>query len=112
MGAIYRIAIFIKQKKVRTCGAHFLIIYNMCRLNQREGVAGNHEFFVGGNYNYLYAAIFSRDNFFFTEVLEVLRFVELHTEEFESQDEIELWQWNFFKQVFEDIDSILCLDIY
>ena len=26
--------------------------------------------------------------------------------------EIELWQWNFFKQVFEDIDSILCLDIY
>lgn len=28
------------------------------------------------------------------------------------QDEIELWQWNFFKQVFEDIDSILCLDIY
>ena len=27
-------------------------------------------------------------------------------------DEIELWQWNFYKQVFEDIDSILCLDIY
>ena len=26
--------------------------------------------------------------------------------------EIELWQWNFYKQVFEDIDSILCLDIY
>lgn len=28
------------------------------------------------------------------------------------QSELELWQWNFFKQVFEDIDSILCLDIY
>lgn len=28
------------------------------------------------------------------------------------QSEIELWQWNFYKQVFEDIDSILCLDIY
>ena len=28
------------------------------------------------------------------------------------QDELELWQWNFYKQVFEDIDSILCLDIY
>ncbi len=27
-------------------------------------------------------------------------------------DEIELWQWNFYKQVFEDIDSILCLEIY
>lgn len=27
-------------------------------------------------------------------------------------EEIELWQWNFYKQVFEDIDSILCLDIY
>lgn len=27
-------------------------------------------------------------------------------------EEIELWQWNFFKQVFEDIDSILCLDVY
>lgn len=27
-------------------------------------------------------------------------------------EEIELWQWNFFKQVFEDIDSILCLSIY
>ena len=26
--------------------------------------------------------------------------------------EIELWQWNFFKQVFEDIDSILCLSVY
>ena len=26
--------------------------------------------------------------------------------------EIELWQWNFFKQVFDDIDSICCLDIY
>lgn len=26
--------------------------------------------------------------------------------------EIELWQWNFFKMVFDDIDSILCLDIY
>lgn len=26
--------------------------------------------------------------------------------------EIELWQWNFYKQVFEDIDSILCLSIY
>lgn len=26
--------------------------------------------------------------------------------------EIELWQWNFFKQVFEDIDAILCLEIY
>lgn len=28
------------------------------------------------------------------------------------ESEIELWQWNFYKQVFEDIDSILCLDIY
>lgn len=28
------------------------------------------------------------------------------------ESEIELWQWNYFKQVFEDIDSILCLDIY
>ena len=26
--------------------------------------------------------------------------------------EIELWKWNFFKDVFEDIDSICCLDIY
>jgi hypothetical protein len=28
------------------------------------------------------------------------------------ESEIELWQWNFYKQVFEDIDSILCLEIY
>lgn len=28
------------------------------------------------------------------------------------ESEIELWQWNFYKQVFEDIDSILCLDVY
>ena len=28
------------------------------------------------------------------------------------QSEIDLWQWTFFKQVFEDIDSVLCLDIY
>ena len=27
-------------------------------------------------------------------------------------EEIELWQWNFYRQVFEDIDSILCLSIY
>ena len=27
-------------------------------------------------------------------------------------EEIDLWQWNFYKQVFEDIDSILALDIY
>lgn len=27
-------------------------------------------------------------------------------------NEIELWQWNYYKQVFEDIDSILCLAIY
>lgn len=26
--------------------------------------------------------------------------------------EIELWQWNFYKQVFDDIDSILCLECY
>ena len=26
--------------------------------------------------------------------------------------EIELWRWNFFKDVFEDIDTICCLDIY
>lgn len=26
--------------------------------------------------------------------------------------ELELWQWNFFKSVFADIDSICCLDIY
>lgn len=26
--------------------------------------------------------------------------------------EIELWQWNFYKQVFDDIDSLLCLDVY
>lgn len=28
------------------------------------------------------------------------------------ESEIELWKWNFYKQVFEDIDSILCLDVY
>lgn len=28
------------------------------------------------------------------------------------QSEIELWQWNFFKTVFADIDSVCCLDIY
>lgn len=28
------------------------------------------------------------------------------------QSEIELWKWNFFKSVFEDIDSICCLDVY
>lgn len=28
------------------------------------------------------------------------------------QSEIELWQWNFFKSVFDDIDSICCLDVY
>lgn len=28
------------------------------------------------------------------------------------QSEIELWQWNYFKQVFDDIDSICCLSIY
>ena len=28
------------------------------------------------------------------------------------ESEIELWKWNFFKQVFEDIDSICCLSIY
>lgn len=28
------------------------------------------------------------------------------------QSEIELWQWNFFKTVFADIDSICCLDVY
>ena len=27
-------------------------------------------------------------------------------------DELEAWQWIFFQQVFEDIDSICCLDIY
>lgn len=26
--------------------------------------------------------------------------------------EIELWQWNFFKTVFDDIDKVCCLDIY
>lgn len=26
--------------------------------------------------------------------------------------ERKLWEWNFFNQVFKDIDSILCLDIY
>lgn len=26
--------------------------------------------------------------------------------------EIELWKWNFFKDVFEDIDSICCLNVY
>ena len=26
--------------------------------------------------------------------------------------ERELWNWNFFNTVFEDIDSIICLDIY
>ena len=28
------------------------------------------------------------------------------------QSEIELWQWNYFNQVFADIDKILCLSIY
>ncbi len=28
------------------------------------------------------------------------------------QSEIELWEWNFFNQVFADIDSVLCLSIY
>ena len=28
------------------------------------------------------------------------------------ESEIKLWQWDFFKSVFEDIDAILCLDIY
>lgn len=28
------------------------------------------------------------------------------------QSELELWQWNFFKSVFDDIDSICCLDVY
>ena len=28
------------------------------------------------------------------------------------QSEIELWQWNFFKTVFDDIDKVCCLDIY
>ena len=28
------------------------------------------------------------------------------------ESEIELWKWNFFKQVFEDIDSVCCLSIY
>lgn len=28
------------------------------------------------------------------------------------QSEIELWEWNFFNQVFTDIDSTLCLLIY
>ena len=27
-------------------------------------------------------------------------------------DELEAWQWTFFQRVFEDIDSICCLDIY
>ena len=27
-------------------------------------------------------------------------------------DELEAWQWTFFQSVFEDIDSICCLDIY
>ena len=27
-------------------------------------------------------------------------------------DELEAWQWTFFQKVFEDIDSICCLDIY
>lgn len=28
------------------------------------------------------------------------------------QSEIELWQWNFFKTVFNDIDEVCCLAIY
>ena len=28
------------------------------------------------------------------------------------RDELEVWQWNFFQMVFEDIDSICCLEIY
>ena len=28
------------------------------------------------------------------------------------RDELEVWQWNFFQTVFEDIDSICCLEIY
>lgn len=28
------------------------------------------------------------------------------------ESELELWQWNFFKSVYEDIDSICCLDVY
>ena len=28
------------------------------------------------------------------------------------QSEIELWQWNFFKTVFDDIDKVCCLDVY
>lgn len=28
------------------------------------------------------------------------------------ESERDLWQWNFFNNVFSDIDSILCLDIY
>lgn len=27
-------------------------------------------------------------------------------------DELEAWQWTFFQTVFEDIDSVCCLDIY
>jgi hypothetical protein len=26
--------------------------------------------------------------------------------------ELELWQWNFFKSVFEDIDTVLTMCIY
>ena len=26
--------------------------------------------------------------------------------------ELEVWQWNFFKTVFDDIDSVCCLDVY
>lgn len=28
------------------------------------------------------------------------------------QSEIELWQWNFFNTVFNDIDNVCCLDVY
>ena len=28
------------------------------------------------------------------------------------RDELEVWQWNYFQMVFEDIDSICCLEIY
>ena len=29
-----------------------------------------------------------------------------------AKQELELWQWNFWLQVFEDLDSTICLDCY
>lgn len=47
-----------------------------------------------------------------TRTLERVGNIGVTTTQKMVMDELEAWQWTFFQTVFEDIDSICCLDVY